>query len=76
MNRVLVSGLVGHSSASAWETSVFGELLCGVCSDRGSSQKVSHDLCGAVLVIQSALCICEFEPGILNIFLKSFEHRV
>lgn len=50
-NRVFVSGLVGNSSASAWEISVFGEPFCGVCSDIGSIQKMSHDLCRAVLVI-------------------------
>lgn len=38
-HSVFVSGLVGNSSASAWETSVFGELFCGVCSDHGSIQK-------------------------------------
>lgn len=50
-NRMFVSGLVGNSSASAWETSVFGELFCGVCSDLGSIQKMSHDLRRAVLMI-------------------------
>ena len=29
-HSVFVSELVGNSSASAWETSVFGELFCGV----------------------------------------------
>lgn len=39
---------------SAWETSVSGELRCGVCSDHGSSQKGSHVLCRTVLMISAS----------------------